>query len=201
MAKSRRWLKVLAAVAVTLSLTLTSVVTSASTASAASKKSPKMYVTSAFPTVIKEDGTLLRPTKTKNHWYIDVWSSSNKLTVHLNKKAKGKVCMYSSAFGSGYSKDLCKKVKKGKVYFYSDPSTDVADLFDDSDSILCEVGEPWYDEFGCAADLDLQTTEYLEPRFKLVFFPSNKKFKKQTIYVGSSLCAHLTLWKDFRPTE
>ncbi len=201
MTRSRRWLRTITAAALTVALTFGLMASAAGTASAASKKSPKMYVTSAFPKVIKADGSLLRPTKTKNHWYLDVWSSSNKLTVHLNKKAKGKVCMYSSAYGYGYSKDLCKKVKKGKVYFYSSPNTELADLFDDSDSILCDVGEPWYDAFGCAADLDLQTTEYLEPRFKLVFYPSNKKFKKQTIKFSGTVFAHLTLWEDFRPTE
>lgn len=195
----KRGLKALVALTVVGMLTLVSVSASAGSAEASSKKSPKMYAVSAFPTIYKEDGTLVQPTDARNHWYIDVWDSSNKLTVKVDKKAKGKVCLWTSVFGSKFSKTSCKTVKKGVVSFKSDPDPTSFDIYDRSDSILCDESLPGYSAFGCDASLDAKMNDFFEAKFKLVFTPSNKKFKKQTVYLTSTLFLNLTLNGDYRP--
>jgi hypothetical protein len=190
----RRGLKILVSAAVVATLASVSVSASAGPAEAA-RKSPKMYAVSAFPTIYKEDGTLAQPTEPRNHWYLDIWDSSNKLTVRLNKNAKGKVCVYLSELGSSYVKVLCKKVKKGRVIFESNPDASYFDRYDESDSPLCDL-DPG--SFGCDAALDLMVNDYFTVKAKMVFSPSNKKFKKQTLRIPVTLFDHLTLIGDYR---
>ena len=192
----KRGIKVLATAVVVASLALVSVSAAAGTAEAA-RKSPKMYAVSAFPTIYKQDGTLVQPTDPQNHWYINVWDSSNKLTVILNTKAKGKVCVYLSQDGSKFAKMSCKKVKKGRVVFTSDPDASYFDMYDKSDSPLCD--DAVADSFGCDAALDLMINDYFAVKAKLVFSPSDKKFKKQSLALPVTLFDHLTLVGDYRP--
>lgn len=192
----KRGMKLLAAVAAVAALALASVSGSAGTAQAA-KKSPRMYAVSAFPTIYKQDGTLTQPTDPRNHWYIDVWDSSNRLTVTVNKKAKGKVCIYLSHDGSPFAKISCKKLKKGRVVFQSNPDATSLDRYDDSDSPLCAGSLAG--SFDCDASLDAMVNKYFALKGKLVFFPSDKKFTKQSVAVSVTLFDHLTQVGDYRP--
>jgi hypothetical protein len=198
--KSKGPLKLLLTVVVSTALALGSVVITAVPAEAA-KKSPKMSAISSFPKVYKEDGKLLRPTKSKNHWYLDVWGD-NQMTVKLNKKAKGKVCVYVNEDGFGWEKLICKTVKKGQVKFWLDLDPDHHEMYDPSESVICEALDLSYDDFDCAVSLDYMTTRYFNYKFRFIYTPSKaskKKFKKQTLTVGSTLFYNLTLFGDFRP--
>lgn len=197
---SRGLLRTLLAVVVSSTLALGAAAVTAAPAEAAAKKSPKMSVVSSFPKVYKENGKLLKPTKSKNHLYLDIWAT-NKLTVKLNKKAKGKVCAYVNEDGFGWEKLICKTVKKGKVTFWLDLDSDAHDLYTEDNSPICDEERSSYSDFDCAVVLDYMTTQYFNYKFKFVYTPSKaskKKFKKQTLTVGSSLFNHLTLIGDFR---
>lgn len=163
----------------------------------AASKSPKMYAVSTFPVIYKEDGSLLQPTAKRNHWYVDVWwGTYNKLTVHVDKKAQGKVCLYLSTQGSSYHKMLCKKVKSGKVSFSTDPDPAAFYIYDEGDSPLC--GDSSTSQFDCDVSLDAMTNDFFRLRAKLVFTPSSKKFKKQTVTMPMTVLVHQTMDGDYR---